>query len=338
MPTVLVVGGAGYIGSHVARYLLDKGYDVVVFDNLATGHRQMVDERATFVEGDLLYPESVRHAFNDRKIDVVMHFAAYSLVGESVKEPLKYYRNNVGGAVNLLTAMLEADAKLLVFSSSAAVYGEPDEVPISESAPLRPTNPYGETKAIIERMLTDAERAHGIRSVCLRYFNAAGAAYSVGEWHEHETHLIPLILSSAAEGKTVTIFGDDYDTPDGTCIRDYIHVFDLARAHEIAAKHLLTGGGSRAYNLGTENGQSVKEVIAACEQATEKRIPFTVGPRRPGDPARLVASAALIKKELNWQPEHSIKDIVASAWEWQKRLAEIKRTTGSRQKTQGHTL
>ncbi len=318
MRTILVAGGAGYIGAHQVRYLLDKGYKVVVFDNHSTGHREFIDQRSTFIQGDLMNLADVRKAFS-QPIDAVMLFAGFIQAGESVQQPLKYYENNIAGILNMLRVMHEHDVKKLIFSSSAAVYGEPARVPITEDLEQKPVNPYGWTKLMVEQVLRDCDRAHGLKHVSLRYFNAAGAGYGIGEWHEPESHLIPCILHAAKSGNAVKTFGNDYPTPDGTCIRDYIHVLDLVKAHHLALEFLFSHNESRIYNLGSGTGYSVKQVVDMCRQVTGIDIPVEVSPRRPGDPARLVASSEKIAKELGWKPEFGLKDIISSAWDWHKK-------------------
>ncbi|MED4878213.1 UDP-glucose 4-epimerase GalE [Anoxybacillus geothermalis] len=316
---ILVCGGAGYIGSHAVYRLLEKGERVVVVDNLQTGHREAVHPDAVFCQGDIRDREFLRTVFRQHDIEAVIHFAANSLVGESMEEPLKYYDNNVYGTQVLLEVMREFGVKQIVFSSTAAVYGEPKQIPIVETDPTEPTNAYGETKLAMEKMMKWADRAYGIRSISLRYFNVAGAyGTTIGEDHNPETHLIPLILKvPLGQREEIYIFGDDYDTPDGTCIRDYIHVLDLVDAHWLALEKLRSGADSDVYNLGNGNGFSVKEVIEAARQVTGHPIPARVVARRPGDPARLVASSEKAKRELGWEPKYpSITDIVASAWEW----------------------
>jgi len=314
---VLVTGGAGYIGSVVTEQLLGDGHEVVVYDNLSKGHLDAVVEGAEFVEGNLGDAELLNKALGDWQIEAVIHMAASSLVGESVDHPNKYYQNNVITGLVLLDAMLAADVKRLVFSSTAAVYGEPEAQPIEESAPTNPTNPYGETKLAFEHALKWFDRAYGLRYASLRYFNAAGATANCGEDHDPETHIIPITLQ-AATGKRaqVEIYGDDYPTPDGTCIRDYIHVVDLARAHIQALAAL--DEGSRIYNLGCGGaGYSVKEVIDTARRVTGREIPTNIGPRRAGDPAILVASSDRIKSELGWQPQfQNLELIIDSAWRW----------------------
>ncbi len=318
---ILVVGGAGYIGSHMVRELLDKGYDPVVLDNLSTGHADAVPE-GRLVVGDLADPETPRRLFAAHRFDAVMHFASFIQVGESVAEPLKYYRNNVANSLNLLSAMKEAGVARFVFSSSAAVYGTPQAVPITEDSPLRPENPYGRSKLMLEEILADCDRAWGLKSACLRYFNAAGAHPSggIGERHDPESHLIPIVLQVAlGQREFITIFGDDYPTPDGTCVRDYVHVCDLAEAHTLALERLLAGQRSMSCNLGNGRGYSINGVIGVCRHVTGHPIPARVGPRRAGDPAVLIASSDKAVRELGWQPRFaSLKRIVESAWEWHK--------------------
>lgn len=314
---ILVVGGAGYIGSHMMRELLCKGYDPLVFDNLSTGHAFAVPE-GRLVIGDLADAERLLRLFAVHRFDAVMHFASFIQVGESVAHPLKYYHNNVSNSINLLSAMEKAGVKRLVFSSTAAVYGTPDTVPIAESAPLHPENPYGRSKLMLENILADCEQAWGLRSARLRYFNAAGAhpTDGIGERHNPESHLIPIILQVAlGRCEFITVNGDDYDTPDGTCIRDYIHVCDLAEAHSLALEQLLKDKGGMVYNLGNGKGYSINEVIDVCCEVTGRPIPVKVGPRRAGDPAMLVASSEKIVRELGWKPRFAaLESIVESAW------------------------
>ncbi|MEK3888132.1 UDP-glucose 4-epimerase GalE [Bacillus sp. FSL K6-3431] len=317
---ILVCGGAGFIGSHAVAELIANGEDVVVVDNLQTGHAAALTEGAKFYKGDLRNESFLDLVFAENKIDAVMHFAADSLVGVSVQEPLQYYDNNVGGAISLLKAMQKHCIKNIVFSSTAAAYGEPKESPITETAETVPTNPYGETKLAIEKLLKWSEQAYGINYVVLRYFNVAGAHPNgvIGEDHNPETHLIPIILE-AALGKRdqISIFGDDYETPDGTCIRDYIHVIDLVGAHILAIEKLRKSGTSAIYNLGNGNGYSVSEVLAAAREVTGKEIPAVIAPRRGGDPARLVASSEKAKTELGWKPKfESLESMIESAWAW----------------------
>ena len=314
---VLVTGGAGYIGSVVTEQLVNDGHAVVVYDNFTKGHDQAVVDGAEIVDGDLFHGPKLKHTLLGNRIEAVIHMAASSLVGESVDNPRKYYYNNLVGGLSLLDGMLACDVKKIVFSSTAAVYGEPEKQPISESDPTNPTNTYGETKLAFERAMHWYEHAHGIRYASLRYFNAAGATENCGEDHNPETHLIPIILQAASGRRTqVEIFGDDYPTTDGTCIRDYIHVVDLARAHILALDVL--NERSAIYNLGCGGGgYSVREVIETARRVTGKEIPVRIGPRRPGDPAVLIASSDKIKRELSWQPEFQDLDlIVNSAWKW----------------------
>jgi UDP-glucose-4-epimerase GalE len=303
-PSVLVTGGAGFIGSNTAHLLAANGWQVTVFDNLSTGHRTLADG-LDLVTGDLLHPADLDALFTARRFDAVVHFAALSLVGQSVTEPLRYYENNVAGSRNLLDAMLRHGTTRLVFSSTAATYGEPVTTPITEDHPQQPINPYGRTKLAVEWMLRDADLAHGLRFVALRYFNAAGADPDArfGEWHNPESHLIPILLRCAA-GLTgpVKVLGTDYPTPDGTCVRDYIHVHDLARAHALALRHLLDGGPSAALNLGCSRGTSVRTMLDLARRVTGAPIPSTDEPRRPGDPATLVASSARARALLGWTP------------------------------------
>lgn len=318
---ILVVGGAGYIGSHMVKYLHDKGHAVLTFDNLSTGYRNAV-RYGDFVEGDLANPAALQNLFKRYAIDAVMHFASFIQVGESVTEPEKYYQNNVVNTLNLLKAMREAGVMRFIFSSTAATFGEPLYVPIDEKHPQQPVNPYGQSKLMVEKVLADYERAYGLQSVVLRYFNAAGAdpLGELGERHEPETHLIPLVLQAASGRRDhITVFGRNYDTPDGTCIRDYIHVNDLCEAHGLALQHLLKGGGSRDYNLGNGQGFSVQEVIDVAKRVTGREIPVHEGLPRAGDPARLVANAKKIKSELGWSPIfEDLPVIVAHAWAWEQ--------------------
>jgi UDP-glucose 4-epimerase len=312
---VLVTGGAGYIGSVVSEQLINDGHDVVVYDNLSKGHRDAVVEGARFVEGDLLDAEKLRETLNG--IDAVIHMAAFSLVGESVEKPSKYYHNNVVAGLVLLDAMRDCGVKRIVFSSTAATYGEPEAQPIFESAPTNPTNPYGETKLAFEKAMHWCEQAYGLRYASLRYFNAAGASEKCGEDHDPETHIIPITLQVAAGKRShVEIYGDDYPTADGTCVRDYIHVIDLARAHILALDVLSER--SAIYNLGCGgDGYSVRDVIDTARRVTGKDIPVRMGPRRPGDPAVLIASSDKIKSELGWQPQfQDLGVIIESAWRW----------------------
>jgi UDP-glucose-4-epimerase GalE len=318
---ILVTGGAGYIGSNTTLRLLDAGYDVVVADNLSRGNRDAVDPGRLRIV-DLLDTDSLIRVMRERPCDAVIHFAAFIAVGESMQVPEIYFHNNTAGSLSLLTAMLKAGVKKIVFSSTAAVYGMPERVPIPETEPRAPVNAYGESKVMVETLLEWFDRIHGIRSVCLRYFNASGAdpRCRAGEDHEPETHLIPLLFRAIQTGKPVTLFGDDYATPDGTCIRDYIHVTDLAQAHVAAVEALSDGGPSRKYNVGTGSGYSVKEVLAAVEKVTGKPVPYVMGPRREGDPPALVADSTRLQSELGWKPEYSDLDtIVRTAWNWANR-------------------
>ncbi|MFH1469012.1 MAG: UDP-glucose 4-epimerase GalE [Pseudomonadota bacterium] len=321
MASFLIVGGAGYIGSHMVRALIEGGHEVTVLDDLSRGHRAAVPA-GVLVEGDLGDGALLDSLFAQRPIDCVMHFAAFALVGESVDEPLRYYRNNTAKTLELLDAMRRAGIDRFIFSSTAATYGEPEHLPIAEGHPTRPTNPYGHSKRFVEQVLDDCERAWGLRSVRLRYFNAAGAHTSgeIGEDHAPETHLIPLLLQVAlGQRPHLSVFGTDWDTRDGTCLRDYIHVEDLCAAHLLAAEHLAQGGGSRTYNLGNERGTTVLEVAGAARRVTGHPIPLVDAPRRAGDPARLVASSALIQAELGWRPRlGDPEDIVQSAWRWHR--------------------
>jgi len=319
---VLVTGGAGYIGSHACKALAGAGFQPVVFDNLSRGHREAV-RWGPLVEGDLADRQRLCAALIEHKVEAVMHFAAYAYVGESVTDPALYYRNNLGGTLSLLEAMREAGIGEIVFSSTCATYGIPDGVPIREDAPQRPVNPYGETKLAIERALHWYAAAYGLRSVSLRYFNAAGAdpEGEIGEHHEPETHLVPLVLQAAlGHGPHIEIYGTDYPTPDGTAIRDYVHVCDLAIAHLRALERLRGGGGSAAVNLGTGQGHSVREVIAAAELASGRKVPARAAPRRPGDPPALVADPSLAGEILGWHPQHSDLDtIIRTSLAWHTR-------------------
>ena len=317
---LLVLGGAGYIGSHTAVELLDRGHEVVIADNLITGYKQAVPKEAVFYQGDIRDYNFLNNLFKTEKIDAVIHFAAFSLVGESVTNPLKYYENNLYGTKVLLQAMIDNNVDKIVFSSTAATYGEPENIPILESDRTCPTNPYGETKLAMEKMMKWSANAYQLRYVSLRYFNACGAHKSgkLGEAHNPESHLIPLVLQ-VPNGKreSVSIYGTDYDTPDGTCIRDYIHVTDLAEAHILAVEYLMKGGESNVFNLGNGVGYSVRQVIETARKVTGHPIPAVEIPRRAGDPARLVASGEKAKTVLGWEPKiTSLEDIIRSAWVW----------------------
>ena len=316
---ILVVGGCGYIGTHMIKALIASGHRPITLDNLSTGHRDLLPG-GDFIEGAIENTALLDKIFSSRRIDVVMHFAAFIEVGESVQDPLKYYGNNFSGTANLLNAMIRHHIERFVFSSSAAVYGDPQYTPIDENHPLNPTSPYGESKLWVEKMLAACEKAHGLRSIALRYFNAAGADESgeIGERHDPESHLIPLALEVARGTRDhIKIFGVDYPTPDGTCIRDYIHVNDLVSAHLAAIDALLDGAGSKAYNLGNSQGISVREIIETAQHVSGRPIPVVEDLRRPGDPAVLIAGSSKIRDDLNWQPRfESIEEIVRSAWKW----------------------
>ena len=315
---ILVVGGAGYIGSVCAELLLDEGHTVSIFDNLSEGHRAAIDPRAQFVEGDLQDRKLIEGTLSKQKPDAVMHFAANALVGESMENPSKYFRNNVANGLNLLDAMVSAGVGKIVFSSTCATFGPPEKLPIDESTPQRPINPYGESKLAFEKFLKWYDQIHGLKFVALRYFNAAGASVKFGEDHRIETHLIPNVLKVAlGEKPNVEIFGTDYETPDGTCIRDYIHIIDLAQAHILA----LRAGKSDFYNLGTGGGASVRQVIDSCRKVTGRKIEVVEKPRRPGDPPRLIASSEKIKRDLGWKPQfQSLDTILESAWKWHQKF------------------
>ncbi len=326
--TILVTGGAGYIGSHSVLTLQKAGYEIIILDNLVYGHQDLVETalKAKLIVGNTCDRALLQQIFSDHQIEAVMHFAAYAYVGESVTKPAKYYHNNVIGTFTLLEAMLEANVKNFVFSSTCATYGVPESVPIEEEQPQNPINPYGATKLMVERILQDFSHAYDFRSVCLRYFNAAGADPdgNLGEDHNPETHLIPLVLQTAlGQRESISIFGTDYDTPDGSCIRDYIHVLDIAQAHILALKYLLNDGKTDVFNLGIANGFSVKEVIETARKITGKEIKAVECDRRAGDPPVLVGSGAKAQKILDWQPEYSnLEDIITHAWQWhQKRHA-----------------
>jgi UDP-glucose-4-epimerase GalE len=320
MSRILVTGGAGYIGSHTVHFLLQAGHDVTVLDDLSKGYAHNVPADL-LVRVSLHDREGLRRVFAAGRFDAVIHFAAFIAVGESVREPERYFHNNVGGSLNLLEAMREAEVRRIVFSSTAAVYGTPDTVPIPEDAPKRPVNPYGESKLMIEMVLQWLNQCGSLRYIALRYFNACGAEprFGIGEEHEPETHLIPLILRAIRSGQPLTVFGNRYPTPDGTCIRDYIHVSDLANAHLAALNHLLNGGKSKYYNCGTGKGFTVLEVIRAAERVTGRSVPFVYGDVREGDPAALVADSKMIQDELGWIPKYTtLEEIIASAWAFEQ--------------------
>jgi len=318
MPMILVTGGAGYIGSHVVKELLRQGHQLIVYDNLQTGHLEAV-KNVFLIEGDLSDQHKLKEAFRSYPIEAVIHFAADCLVGESVLNPEKYFNNNVKNSLQLIETMDEFKINNIVFSSSAAVYGEPKTIPIPEEHPCIPTNPYGETKWIFEKVLQSFYQAKKLNYISLRYFNAAGAdpEGELGEDHSPETHLIPLVIKAALDGSSVLIYGTDYDTPDGTCIRDYIHVTDLAQAHILAIQKLEQGGHSAVYNLGNGSGYSVREVIETVRKVTGKKVISIDSPRRPGDPARLVATSEKIRKELKWVPKYpELETIIETAYQW----------------------
>ena len=325
---ILVTGGAGYVGSHCVLELLKNSYDVLIFDNLSTGHIETVNTlkkcgNVEFVHGDLTDYDSISRVFENKKIDAVLHFAAYSQVGESVINPQKYYINNVCGSLNLLKTMLENNVKKIVFSSTAATYGNPEYLPIDENHPQNPINTYGRTKLFIEKIMDDYDKAYGLKSVRLRYFNVAGANSDtiIGEWHEPETHLIPNILKSTFNGgKTFEMYGNDYETKDGTCVRDYINVEDLANAHLLALKYLENGGKTDFFNLGTKEGNTVKEVFSVCENVVGKAVAVEMKPRRDGDTAVLVADNTKAKNILGWIPAKSLHDCIETAYKWENKL------------------
>ena len=316
---VLICGGAGYIGSHANKLLSNRGYETVVFDNLIYGHREAV-KWGTFVQGDLKNISDIEDVFRRYSIEAVLHFAAFAYVGESVQEPEKYYYNNIANTLNLLRVMKKYGCKKIIFSSSCATYGEPEKMPITEQMPQNPVNPYGFTKLAVEHILHDYQRAYGLEYVVLRYFNAAGAdpAGEIGESHDPETHIIPLVLDAASGRRPdIKVFGTDYPTPDGSCVRDYIHVSDLAEAHLLALNYLEHGGKSDCFNLGNEIGTSVLEVVNAVEHVTGQDFPVTIAPRRSGDPAILVGSSEKARTVLGWKPQFTdINTIVRHAWKW----------------------
>ena len=327
---ILITGGAGYIGSHTAINLLNVGKEIVIFDNLENGHIETVQTLqklgdVKFEKGDLRNLEDIEQVFKRYPVDSVIHFAAFALVGESVENPAKYYRNNTVGTLNLLDTMLKYNCKKIVFSSTCATYGNPSYVPVDENHPQNPVSPYGSSKLMVEMIMKDYDRAYGLKSIKLRYFNVAGcdAQCRVGEWHEPETHLIPNILKSTfGEGKTFKIFGDDYNTPDGTCVRDYVNVEDLAEAHRLALEYLNKENKSDVFNLGTEHGDSVKNVFDTCEKVLGRKIAVEVVSRRAGDAEALYANATKVKAVLGWKPERSIEDSIKTAYAWEKVMDE----------------
>lgn len=327
---VLVVGGAGYIGSHMVKMLSKAGHDVTTLDNLSNGYRDAV-KYGEFVEGDIADAALLDSLFADHAFDGVMHFASYIQVGESVEKPSMYYRNNVSNTQVLLDAMVEHGIKSFIFSSTAATFGEPDYIPIDEAHSQKPINPYGHSKLMVEQILRDFDHAYDLKSVSLRYFNAAGADPDgeLGERHIPETHLIPLVLQAASGRRdNITIFGADYDTPDGTCIRDYIHINDLCSAHLLGLEHLVAGGETKAYNMGNGLGYSIKELIDIAKEVTGKAFTVLMGERRDGDPARLVADSSLLQKELGWKPEFAGLDVILRhAWEWELKYSEWRKVS-----------
>ena len=323
MQRILVTGGAGYIGSHTVRLLLARGYDVAVVDDLSKGYRENVPP-ARLYELNIRNGSALAELMRQVRFDAVVHFAAFIAVGESMREPARYFGNNVGGSMELLGAMAEAGVRRLVFSSTAAVYGSPHASPIKEDFPIQPMSPYGESKVMVETLLRWFDQIHGLTSVCLRYFNASGADPEgrLGERHDPETHLIPLVLRAILTGEPITVFGTDYDTADGSCIRDYIHVDDLAQAHILALERLLGGGASGHFNVGTGTGHSVLEVIRTAEEVTGKKVPYVVGPRREGDPPALVAASDRLCDTLGWRPQYAdLRTIVEHAWNFARKRA-----------------
>ncbi len=320
MKRILVTGGAGYIGSHVAKELKLAGYEPVIFDNLFNGYISLTGHNR-FYRGDLTDKDRIFEVAGREKPLAVMHFAALNIVGDSYSNPIQYFENNITGAVNLLHAMVKNNIRYFIFSSTASVYGEPEYLPINEKHPTKPLNPYGKSKLFIEEMLSDLDLSYGLKSISLRYFNAAGADKSgeLGEAHQPETHLIPIILDIVTgKRKHLDIFGDDYDTPDGTCIRDYIHITDLSRAHLLSLDYLLSNNKSDVFNLGSETGYSVKEIISAVRSITGKDIKTRISPRRKGDPSRLIADSSKITSLLGWKPAHTLEDMIQSAYDWHK--------------------
>lgn len=329
---LLITGGAGYIGSHAVINFLEAGYDILIFDNLEVGHIEIINTlkkigNVKFEKGDLRNLADVQKLFNNYKIDGVIHFAAYALVEESVKNPSKYYENNVVGTLNLLNTMIKNDVKKIVFSSTCATYGESNYVPIDEKHPQNPVNPYGTSKLIVEKILDDYDKAYGLKSIKLRYFNVVGADSKcrIGEWHDNETHLVPNILKSVLqESKEFKIFGDDYNTKDGTCIRDYINVEDLVQAHRLSYEYLLKENKSDVFNLGTQNGVSVKEVFETCQNVLNKKINYKIENRRAGDPAMLYADTSKIYQILNWKPKRTLEHSIKTASEWERKNEQRK--------------
>jgi UDP-glucose-4-epimerase GalE len=320
---ILVTGGAGYIGSHTVRLLLDQGYEVSVVDDLSKGFKHNVPS-GRLNRLNLLDNSALSELIRQHRPEAVIHFAAYIAVGESMREPARYFENNVCGSLSLLNAMVQNGVRHLVFSSTAAVYGNPHSTPIEETFPIQPVSPYGESKVMVETLMRWFDEIHNLTGVCLRYFNASGAdpEARLGEEHEPETHLIPLLFRAVLTGKPITLFGNDYDTPDGTCIRDYIHVNDLAQAHILAVEHLLNGGASERFNVGTGTGHSVMEVVRAVEEVTGQKVPYEIGPRRAGDPPSLVAASDKLRKTLGWTPQYAdLRTIVQHAWNFARKQA-----------------
>lgn len=317
---VLVTGGAGYIGSIAVHRLVEEGYDVIVLDNLEQGYREAIPEGVEFIEADLRQPDALENTFKvlGSDLDAVIHFAAYALAGESVEQPEAYHQNNVGGTANLLKAMVEHDVDKIVFSSTCAVYGQPQKLPVEESHPLKPESPYGHSKLLVEEMLQELGKRGQVNSIRLRYFNAAGDLANAGEHHAPETHLIPLVIGAALGKREFTLFGDDYNTPDGTCIRDYIHVVDLANAHILALEKLTSGEieTTDVFNLGVGQGYSNREIIEKVKDVSGKDFKVKIGPRREGDPAQIYADNTKARAELNWQPQYGLDEIIKSAWRW----------------------
>lgn len=320
MVNILITGGAGYIGSITTHYLISKGHNIIVYDNLSKGHKWAIPKGVKFIQGSLSEKEKLKKTFNKNNIEAVIHFAASTEVGKSVIDPYSFYQNNIVETLSLLQVMKEVCVNHIVFSSTCAIFGEPKTPLLSETHPKNPISPYGFTKLVIEQMLSDGDLAYGLKSCSLRYFNASGAAYGIGEAHEPETHLIPIILDAAfGKRKNIKIFGADYPTHDGTCVRDYIHVLDLARAHEVALRKIIKENKSLQYNLGTGIGKSVLEIIELAREITGKKIEVILEKRRPGDPPKLVADSKKIRHELKFKTEKTIKEIIESAWEWHQK-------------------